>query len=54
MCPGIVDQTGLSDKLLEDPEIKKLYDELPKLKPDDVARAVWYMIDQPCTVNVII
>lgn len=53
MCPGVVDTHIFTVNEFNKGEgMDKAVDESPKLKPEDIAEGVWFMIDQPCTVNV--
>lgn len=53
MCPGVVDTHIFTINDFNKGEgMDVAVKESPKLHPDDIARGVWYMIDQPCSVNV--
>ncbi|WP_102262721.1 SDR family oxidoreductase [Mesobacillus jeotgali] len=52
ISPGVVD-TELAD-LIVDPEVRPIFEnpELPSIKSEDIANAVFYALSQPATVSV--
>lgn len=53
MCPGVVDtelfRTNDFDKF---EGMQKVVETVPKLRPNNIADGIWYMIDQPPNVDV--